>query len=146
MDGHCCRQLLGASRGNVALVTISLSSSRSIVHRRWCIWQVLTFNYLQQSVAHHTHTDTHTHTHTPLTFKTTQFDKKVIRCWLHSNYIGYNTAVVTWQVHCFKQQAPLTLRGQRGCCINIKGEPLFFWVWFYDGHWETTAACQIWNG
>jgi len=42
-----------------------------------------------------------------------------------------------------QQEAPLTLRGQRGRCRNIKGEPqiywsfpnprtltLFFWVWF----------------
>jgi len=49
-----------------------------------------------------------------------------------------------------KQEAPLTLRGQRGRCRNIKGEPqiflsflsprprpLFLWVWFYGGSWET---------
>jgi len=49
-----------------------------------------------------------------------------------------------------KQDAPLTPRGQRGRCRNIKGKPqifgnfpspkprpLFLWVWFYGGPWQT---------
>jgi len=52
-----------------------------------------------------------------------------------------------------KQEPPLTLRGQRGRCRNIKGEPqifgsfpsprprsLFLWVWFYDGPWQTQRS------
>jgi len=57
-----------------------------------------------------------------------------------------------------KQEDPLTLRGQRGRCRNIKGEPqiyesfpnprpcsLFIWVWFYGGPWQTQAVCQNWS-
>jgi len=57
-----------------------------------------------------------------------------------------------------KQEAPLTLRGQRGRCRNIKGEPqifgsfpsqkprpLFLWVWFYGGPWQTEVVYRIWN-
>jgi len=56
------------------------------------------------------------------------------------------------------RQAPLTLRGQRGRWRNIKGEPqiygrfptpkprpLFCWVWFYGGPWQTQAVCIIWS-
>ena len=55
-----------------------------------------------------------------------------------------------------KQEAPLTLRGQRGRCRNIKGEPqrlgsfpsprprpLFLCVWFYGGRWQTQVVYQI---
>ena len=51
------------------------------------------------------------------------------------------------------QEAPLTLRGQRGRCKNIKGNPkstgvlpntrlrpLFRWLWFYGGPWQTQAV------
>ena len=51
-----------------------------------------------------------------------------------------------------KQEAPLTLRGQRGRCRNIKAGPqiyesfpnprpcaLVLWVWFYGGPWQTQA-------
>jgi len=54
-------------------------------------------------------------------------------------------------------ETPLTLRKQRGCCRNIKGKPqiygsfpspmprpLFLWVWFYGGPWQTQAVYQIW--
>jgi len=53
------------------------------------------------------------------------------------------------------QEAPLTLRGQRRRCRNIKWEPqiygsfpspktrpLFLWVRFYGGTWETQAVYQ----
>ena len=65
-----------------------------------------------------------------------------------------------WQWRCFdtirrreKQEAPLTLRGQRGRCRNIKEEPQilwsfpsprprphFLWVWFYGGSWQTQVV------
>ena len=57
-----------------------------------------------------------------------------------------------------EQEAPLTLRGQRGRCRNIKGKPQIFgsfpsprlrpillWVWFYGGPWQTQAVYQIWS-
>ena len=56
------------------------------------------------------------------------------------------------------QEAPLTLRGQRGRCRNIKGEPqifgsspnarlrpLFLWVWFYASSWQIQVVYQIWS-
>ena len=64
----------------------------------------------------------------------------------------------TYPIICksYRQEAPLTLRGQRGCCRNIKGKPqvfgsfsslmphpLFLWVWFYSGPWQTPAACKF---
>jgi len=55
-----------------------------------------------------------------------------------------------------KQETPLTVRGQRGRCRNITGEPqifgsfpsprprpLFLWVWFYGGPWQTQVVYQI---
>ena len=55
-----------------------------------------------------------------------------------------------------KQEALLTLRGQRGHCGNIKGEPqifgsfpspklrlLFLWVWFFGWSWQTQVVHQI---
>ena len=55
-----------------------------------------------------------------------------------------------------KQETPLTLRGQRGRCRNIKGEPqmygifpnprqrpLSLCVWFYGGRWQAQAVYQI---
>ena len=54
------------------------------------------------------------------------------------------------------QEAPLTLRGQRGRCRNIKGDLqifgrfssprlrlLFLWVWFSGGSWQTQVVHQI---
>jgi len=50
----------------------------------------------------------------------------------------------------------LTLKGQRGRCRNIKGEPqifgsfpsprlrpLFLWVWFYGGSWQTQVFTKF---
>ena len=44
------------------------------------------------------------------------------------------------------------------CCTNIKKAPqilgssfaqgyahFFLWLWFYDGSWQSPAACQIWS-
>ena len=57
-----------------------------------------------------------------------------------------------------QQKAPLTLRGQRGRCRNIKGDLqifgsfpsprlrlLFLWVWFFCGSWQTQVVHQIWS-
>jgi len=57
----------------------------------------------------------------------------------------------------YQQEAPLTLRGQRGRCRNIKGDLqifgsfprprlrlLFLWVWFFGGSWQTQVVHQIW--
>ena len=57
-----------------------------------------------------------------------------------------------------KQEAPLTLRGQRGRCRNIKGDLQIFgsfpsprlrlpflWVWFFGGSWQTQVVHQIWS-
>jgi len=57
--------------------------------------------------------------------------------WVHGNNI------MGWVSGFIEQEAPLTLRGQRGRCRNIAGEQqiygsfpnprprsLFFWVWF----------------
>ena len=57
-----------------------------------------------------------------------------------------------------QQEAPLTLRGQRGRCRNIKGKPqilgnfpsprsrsLFLWVWLYGEPWQTQAVYHIWS-
>ena len=59
-------------------------------------------------------------------------------CWL---------GTVTWFI---------TLRGQRGRCRNIKGEPQIYgsfpnpkatpivlWVWFHGGPWQTQTVYQI---
>jgi len=72
---------------------------------------------------------------------------------LFSLMLTYDTEAIftnsTPTVHYFIQEAPLTLRGQRSRCKNIKGEtqifgsfpsprprPLFLWMWFYGGSCE----------
>ena len=55
-----------------------------------------------------------------------------------------------------EQEAPLTLRGQRGRCRNIKEKsqifgsfpspmprPLFLWVWLYGGFWQTQVYTKF---
>jgi len=32
-----------------------------------------------------------------------------------------------------------------GSSPSQRPPPLFLWVWFYDGPWQTPAACQIWS-
>jgi len=77
----------------------------------------------------------------------------------HRNYVAtpflwnLNATFIILSLQLLQQEAPLTLRGQRGRCGNIKGEPqifgsfpspkrhpFFLWVWFYDGPWQTQAV------
>jgi len=73
---------------------------------------------------------------------------------------NYRSASLTSQIsRLFETRSyTLTLRGQRGRCRNNKGEPqiygsfpskrplpLFLWVWFYGGPWQTQAVYQIWS-
>jgi len=78
-----------------------------------------------------------------------------IMCWVGRKATNQPSVCCTdWHLKCIlqwtKQKAPLTLRGQRGCCRNVKGEPqiygsfpnprsrpLVLWVLFYGGPWQT---------
>jgi len=39
------------------------------------------------------------------------------------------------------QEAPLTIRGQRGCCSNIKGEPQIYGSFLTQSHAYFSSGC-----
>ena len=82
-----------------------------------------------------------------LAVETTSYERNNLKQNLCHSFIASASAVRILGLQLDSQQdAPLTLRGQRGRCRNIKGKPqifgsspnarlrpLFFWVWFYAG-------------
>jgi len=74
-----------------------------------------------------------------------------------ANVANFNKINHIVSVHrLIKQEAPPTLRGQRGRCRNIKGDLqifgsfpsprlclLFLWVWFFGESWQTQVVHQI---